>query len=1088
MTPNLPYKHLADALIDHSGVSKRGITFIREDGDAFLSFRDLYLAACGIRQSLKNSAVPEKAEIILQLTDNQWFVSVFWGCILGGYIPIPVQTAATPESRRKLQNIWKQLRNPFLITGKKTHQNQDPLPLHNLESQIIFIEDLSSGSKTRDSGPCNVNPVAFIQYSSGSCGDPKGVVLTHDNIMANAGALIERVNLTKHDRTLSWMPLVHDMGLIGFHIVPMLVGASHSILPTSLFIRRPHLWLEKAAHYHSTIINGTTSSLNYFLKFFKGGSAASLDLSRIRLVFIGAEPVSAKICRSFSSAMSPFGLSKKAIFPVYGLAEATLAVTVPPPGEGMRTLTLHRSSILIYSRIKIISPEDNNGIPVVELGYPMKGIQMRIVDDENRRLPSGTIGQIQVRGDSITGGYHRNPIETEKIIHPDGWLDTGDLGFFHQNRLIITDRKKDIILKGGQNFFPHDLESIIMETGAVQPGSAVIAGIFNHDLQEDTLIGFIRAKGTTCEPFYHQAEEISSYLLERTGLALTKVYGIKRIPKTSSGKIRRFMLRQKYSSGSFDREDIPVYSPPVETPVIPSDEKNDDRGITKHITGLFREILAAKNVNPRSNFFRLGGDSLQAMALLSRIGDKYRRTVSITAFFRFPTPNGLAKQILQSDDPALVPETDKTSIPISDVPVPLTMKRIYFLSMFKRDTIAYNIPFVLKLEGNVSTEDIRHSIETIISRHENLRCSFILKEGEVTIRIRDRVPFKLEQKKIRDDQVTQAIQDFIRPFRLDRPPLFRIGLFESPGNHHYLAMDFHHLIMDGYSLGLFLEEFFMLYRKKQPVMAPPPFSDYLNWRQNKILPAELNRQKTFWTEKLKSLPSRLELPLDHPRKKIRDFEGDSINFSLNHRTYAQIGAIARSENSTAFSVFLTAYTLFLHRITGEKKPVFGIPIMARPPQQFDRTMGMFVNIIPFSACLDASMTIGSLLSRVSREMAECQRYPYYQFSEFLDRREDMSRNPLFDTLLVYHNWNRQPDPPEDIKVRFYPITSRTSKFDLSLNILPAEEKVFLNMEYRTGIFKKSTVKKHIDTFLNILHGIIKDPDKNIRELLVKSAK
>ncbi|MNI57633.1 putative ligase [compost metagenome] len=261
------------------------------------------------------------------------------------------------------------------------------------------------------------------------------------------------------------MPLTHDMGLIGFHLTPLLADMHQYLMPTALFIQHPTLWFQKASDHRITTLASPNFGYSHFLNYYKKNHAVGWDLSAVRLIFNGAEPISAKLSRQFMAEMGAYGLRPNTAFPVYGMAEASLAVTFPPVDELLIEIRIDRQTAF-GDLANELSEEsaDPAALSFVDLGMPVDDCQVRICDDNGKLLPERTVGEIQIKGPNVTGGYYNDPSSTEKAISKEGWLKTGDLGFMRNGRLVVTGRKKDILFVNGQNVYPHDLEQMIEET------------------------------------------------------------------------------------------------------------------------------------------------------------------------------------------------------------------------------------------------------------------------------------------------------------------------------------------------------------------------------------------------------------------------------------------------------------------------------------------------------------------------------------------------------------------------------------------------------------------------------------------------
>jgi len=330
------HKTLIDLLAD-ARTKERHIRFIDgENDETTLTFADLWDRASALLGSLQSRGLKKGDELVIFSTSNEKFVVAFWAAILGGIVPVPVAVGISDEHRLKLFRILKQLKHATLFTEsdllKRLLSFSKEQELHDvfeiLESRTSLISDVEAG----DHGEiCDASSddIAFIQFSSGSTSDPKGVCLTHQNLCINIRAIVEAAEWNENDISLSWMPLTHDMGLIGFHLAVMQAGMNHAVMDTSVFVRRPLLWMIKASELRATQLCSPNFGYKHFLKLFERKGLPSVDLSCVKLIMNGAEPISYSLCEEFLDSLAPSGLKRTAMLPVYGLAEATVGVTFP---------------------------------------------------------------------------------------------------------------------------------------------------------------------------------------------------------------------------------------------------------------------------------------------------------------------------------------------------------------------------------------------------------------------------------------------------------------------------------------------------------------------------------------------------------------------------------------------------------------------------------------------------------------------------------------------------------------------------------------------------------------------------------------
>jgi acyl-CoA synthetase (AMP-forming)/AMP-acid ligase II/acyl carrier protein len=637
-------------VIEQNRSFPRNLTYLEGENDVReVSFGELYERALGILYHLQRMGARRGDKLILFLGNNEQFVDVFWAAILGGLVPVPVALGISDEHRHKLLRIARRLGKPFLYTERRSlerigafaEQAGEKELFESLRTRTFLVDDLDDISRAGNVQRVSTDDVAFIQFSSGSTSDPKGVVLTHGNILANVYGATEAAGFTENDVSLSWMPLTHDMGLIGFHIVMFANRVHAHLMPTELFIRRPLLWLTLSARVRATILCSPNFGYKHYLKVLGDRPVEGLDLSSVRFIFNGAEPISVELCDEFLTRLAPAKLARTAMFPVYGLAEASLAVSFPEVGAPLRTITLNRHQMNVGSAVQGVRPGDRDAVQLVSEGRPIPYCQVRIADDEDRELPPDRIGNVQMRGDNVTRGYYEDPEANAAAFTADGWLRTGDLGLYHQGELYISGRAKEIIFVNGQNYYPHDLEGIAQRVPDLELGKVVAAGVRARGAEVEQLVVFVLHRGSL-EDFVAVARQVSRLINEQTGLEVAEVVPVKRIPKTTSGKIQRHLLEESYADGEFDAElrELAALRAAQQGPEVGSRTTIEDK-----LKTICDAALEGKRVDIHDNLFEIGASSLKLIEIHEQIDREYPGKVDLTELFDFPTIAELAQHL-----------------------------------------------------------------------------------------------------------------------------------------------------------------------------------------------------------------------------------------------------------------------------------------------------------------------------------------------------------------------------------------------------------------------------------------------------------
>jgi acyl-CoA synthetase (AMP-forming)/AMP-acid ligase II/aryl carrier-like protein len=630
------------AIVYHSGESEsRRVTY-----------GELHERALGILFRLQQLGAKPGDKLILLLNNNEQFIDAFWGAVLGGIIPVPIAIGISDEHRHKLLRIARKLGTPFIYSDRKTLERigqfasqsteaADAGTFAQLRGRAFVVEDLNDLSRQGTPHTAKPEDTAFIQFSSGSTSDPKGVVLTHANLISHGHAVTEVAGFNANDVSLSWMPLTHDMGLIGFHLVMFANRVHTHLMPTELFVRRPLLWLSIAAREQATILCSPNFGYRHYLKVLGDRSPGNLDLSCVRLIFNGAEPISVELCEEFMARLTGLGLQRNAMFPVYGLAEASLAACFPPVGRHYKTILLNRHRLTVGETAEPVVAANRDAIALVSVGQVIPKCELRIAGNDDLPLADGHIGHIHIRGENVPAGYFEDSAVNAATFTADGWLRTGDLGLILDGETYITGRAKEIIFVNGQNYYPHDLEAIAQRANGMELGKVVVAGIRPPGAETDQLTVFALHRGDMAE-FAPIATEITRLINEQAGLEVAQVVPVGRIPKTTSGKIQRHLLEEQLLNGDFaaDLAEVAKHSGGMQPGASTSPDSVEAR-----LLRICNGVLTSRPVGPNDNLFEIGASSLKLIEIHEQIDREYPNHVDLTELFDYPTVAELATHL-----------------------------------------------------------------------------------------------------------------------------------------------------------------------------------------------------------------------------------------------------------------------------------------------------------------------------------------------------------------------------------------------------------------------------------------------------------
>ncbi len=641
-------------MLEYQRGAARSITYIIGEGaERTVSFSELYERGLGILHHLQRLGARPGDKLILFIGDNEQFIDAFWAAILGGIVPVPVAIGISDEHRHKLLRIARKLGTPYLYTDRKTlgrlaaftdkpdQKAGEAETLAALKARTFLVDQLDDISRAGKRHKASAGDTAFIQFSSGSTSDPKGVVLTHANLLANVRQATEVAGFNENDVSLSWMPLTHDMGLIGMHLIMFANRVAIGLMQTELFIRRPLLWLTLATRMRATVLCSPNFGYRHYLKVLGERTPEGLDLKSVRVLFNGAEPISVDLCREFVDRMAPFGLAATAMYPVYGLAEASLAVSFPPTGSVWESTAFDRHQLGVGQSVTRVNLDSRDALALVSVGQPISDCELRLADDADAGVGDGQVGHIQIRGPNVTAGYFEDPETNARSFAAGGWLRTGDLGVMLDHRLFITGRAKELIILNGQNYYPHDLESIAERAPGLELGKVVAAGCRSRESKGEDLVIFVLHRSDMAD-FLPTALAVARLINEEAGLEVAEVVPVKRIPKTTSGKIQRHLLEQGYVEGEFAAELAELHALRATHKGSGTEAGSD---VARQIKAICDAALEGKRIDVTDNLFEIGASSLKLIEIHEQIDRIWPGKVDLTEIFDFPTIAELAQHL-----------------------------------------------------------------------------------------------------------------------------------------------------------------------------------------------------------------------------------------------------------------------------------------------------------------------------------------------------------------------------------------------------------------------------------------------------------
>src|SRR5471032_1723433 len=990
-------------------------------------------AACVAAHFDKQRAAGECA--LLLMDSGVDYVSAFFGCLYAGVVAVPVYP---PESKReqhlaRLRGIAQDAGVRYVLTTSALQVRfADQYGELAPDAEIIAVDTLSATSASsvphaftlHDVQPSDI---AFLQYTSGSTGTPKGVMVSHGNLIANEIAIKAGLGVQSDDVFVSWLPLYHDMGLIGSMLQPVFSSIPLVLMSPQYFLERPLRWLQAIARHRGTISGAPDFAYRLCAERLRDNAVAELDLSSWRLAFSGSEPVRRDTLDAFVARFASAGFDAAALYPCYGLAEATLFVTGGRRGAGLISARFE-SDALSAARVAVTS-ESEPGTVLVACGAPQPGHVIEVVDPvSGDTLISGQIGEIHVSGPSVAHGYWQRTDVSASTFRTDGairWLRTGDLGFVHDGQLYIAGRCKDLIIVRGKNLYPQDIEQAVEARCEFVRKGRVIAFAADIDGAEGPAIALeiapLMKKRFTAADIVAQ---LNRCIFDVCGEAPVAVVLLNpaALPKTSSGKLQRAATRQGWQDRTLDayalweRNHFVLGAASSETPQqAPLD------GLEKELAAIWSEVLDLEVATRDAHFFASGGSSLTAARLAARISQHWRRPFEIGQVFEFQTLATMAQALSQVLENPECESADTIPLERSDeLVVSHAQQRQLFAWQLDPQSRAYHVAAGIRLRGQLDIDALRRSFNILVERHAALRTSFVETPGSVHVyvpQIHPAIPLDwmradLIDEEFIEDTLGKLAQRFAaEPFDLAQGPVLRVGLVRYGDNEHVLLLALHHIATDGWSMQIIVDEFVAHYhaavtRTAATIAAPlVGYTDYAAWQHRWLDGSEAQRQLDYWSAELGDEAPALALPFDRsPAAGTGSLAAARMPFTLPANLTGRVRDAASRHGATPFIVLLAAYHAWLYRVTGQADIRTGVPVANRQRPETHGVVGFFTNTIVLRSDCTALLSVSALLAALRRAAIDGQAHqalPFDVLVERLNPARDAQGLPLFETTFNY---------------------------------------------------------------------------------------
>ncbi len=1002
--------------------------------DERLTYRELNERANHLAHHLRKLGVGPGVLVGICLERSLEMVIGLLGILKSGGAYVPLDPAY-PKTR--LAYIAKAAGLKLVLTRRAL---LDVLP--ETTGQILCVEDIEpiEGESLAPASPANL---AYVLYTSGSTGEPKGVAIEHRNTAALIAWAKSMFTPEELNGVLASTSICFDLSVFEI-FVPLAYGGKVILADNALAL--PSL----PAANEVRLINTVPSAM---LELLRVGAVPK----SVRVVNLAGEPLATPLVNQIYSETSV-----QKVHDLYGPTETTT----------YSTFTLRRTN------------------EPATIGRPLANEQVYILDSQMQLAPVGVPGDLYIGGAGVARGYmNRDDLTAERFMpNPfsraggERLYRTGDRGRYRTDGNIeFLGRRDDQVKIRGFRIELGEIEARLAAHPMVK-ASAVLAR--EDEPGQKRLVGYVvlkEAGPTSAELRNHVKERLPEYMVPSSIVLLD------RLPLTANGKVDRKSLPAPESDGG----DTKQYVAPR-------------NGVEELLAGIFQRVLRVKRVGIHDNFFELGGHSLLATQLISRVREVLGVDLPLRGLFEAPTVEAMGEKV----EAARLAGRGLTAPPIvrtkreGALPLSYAQERLWFLDQMEPGSVAYNIPGVIRLKGRLQRSALEWAFGEVVRRHDALRTRFEEREGVAVQVIETDRAWKLETidlEELSEEEKQKQIEELAkneggRPFELSKGPLVRVRLARLGEEDHVLFFTLHHIVADGWSLGILVREMGQLYgayASAQPSRLPElpiQYADFAVWQRGWLQGQVLEEQLNYWKRCLRDVPV-LELPTDRARPSVQSYNGASERAVISKELLDGLNELGQREGVTLFMTLTAVFRVLLSRYSGQEDIVIGTPIANRNRAETEELIGFFVNTLVLRTDMSGDPTFLELLKRerqVAMEAYEHQDLPFERLVAELQVERDLTRNPLFQVMFVLQNTPKKALNLEGLEFEAVEVEQRTAKFDLLLSLNETEAGLSGGIEYRTDLFDGATIRRWIGHWARLLTEVVSHPESKLSALEILS--
>jgi len=1051
--------------------------------NSYLSYRELDKQANQLASILREKGIRCEGIVVVMMERSVEMIIAIMGILKTGGIYFPIDPHY-PEER--IDFMLRDSNAKFLLASSSVEEGPQ---VGGVDVETLVIKEGYAFSNSSPHLPCSSTcseNAAYVIFTSGSTGKPKGVVICHGSVINRLNWMQKAYPLTSRDVILQKTPIIFDVSIWELFWWSFQGASVYMLAPGEE--KMPAALLNVIEKNNITTMHFVPSMLNMFLEYHEE-SGGEIEFTALRQVFCSGETLSVHHVERFKKLLVQ--RYKPKLINLYGPTEATVDVSY-------------------FDCSNLENPGSMTSIPI---GRPIDNIYLYVLSKEYYLQPIGVSGELYIGGDGLARGYlNRQELTAEKFlchistppfslspIYRTGdlsrWLDDGNIEFL--GRIDFQVKIRGFRIELGE------IESRLLSHQQIR--QAVVLG--KEDISGEALqlcayiLPYEGNKGMINVPSIREylAGELPDYMIPSYFME------VESIPLTPNGKI--------------DRKRLETYGKKLQTDVVYEGPRDE---LERQIDILWKKILSIEENSIHDNFFQLGGDSFKIMILNNHLYRLLKERVKIFALFENPTiarlssylrkfyPQAASKleiplDIVGKDTGEIAPQSNYLDIPLAEekefYELSPAQKRLYIIWQMDPNSTTYHMQYVVNVAGDLNITKVDTTFKQLIIRQEALRSSFHLIKGSGYQKIHPplEADMQVEYENLKENNkeeagehrtlIKQKVKQFIQPFNLTRAPLIHIKIVNLTAEKHIIMIDMHHIVSDGVSLNILINDFITLYKGKSLPTLRIRYRDFSEWQNNSLGISRLKKQETFWLNKFKGDIPQLNIPLDFLRPVVRSFDGDSIFWVISKGLLAKIRELNNQLGMTLFITLLTAYNILLHKYSGQTDIIIGSPISGRRYADLENVIGVFINMLPHRNQPTSKKSFLEFLHEVKENALEAYENQDYQFDELVNRlgvQGKTHRNPIFDVGLVLQNTGDNFIKDDMLDINEYTSENNVSRFDMLLSVTETPATINIVLEYSTCLFKRSSMERFLKHYEEILHQVVEKKDIKIEDITVSS--